>query len=127
MRIRPQDGTDVLDATEYVQDGRILFAKLIGTLLGATWLVLVGGWITVERAIVSVHVQVLEVAQTQVVRVIGVVLGGGAETIRLSWATAYRSAVEAEPVLAPLLLVFEVLVVVTVVVYVRDRVTPEVA
>jgi len=110
------------DPGAYVDDGRILYGKLLGTLLGAGWLTWIGGWIAVERAIVSVHMQVIRAAQQMYVRIINAVLLGGAQTIRHSWAEAYQAAVETSPVLAPLTLILDIIVVSAVLLYVKREV-----
>lgn len=108
-------------AEEFVENGTIQYGALFSTLLGATWLVISGGIITVLNAIVSVHVRILEVAQLQWVRIISTVLGGGAELSRTSWAVAYQSAVETAPILAPSLLAIELVLVWLVLGTVYDR------
>lgn len=105
------EDTSFAVASEFVEDGRIRYAALFSTILSAGWLVLAGGFITVMNAIVTVHVSVLETAQTQWVRIISAILGGGAELSRTSWAVAFESAVETAPLLAPLLLALELVLV----------------
>ena len=108
-------------AGTYVEDGRILYVKLLGTVLGSIWLVAVGGWIAVQEAIVSIHVMILETAQQQYVRVINAIFGDGAEVITASWGAAYRAAVETEPILAPLTLIVEITITMGLIHYLRQR------
>lgn len=108
-------------AATHVADGKILYAKLLGTVLGSIWLVLVGGWITVTEVIVNVHVHVLNTIQAQLVRVIDAIFGDGADLITASWGATYRAAVETEPILAPLTLVVEVVLTWLLLDYLREQ------
>ncbi|MFB6134879.1 MAG: hypothetical protein ABEJ55_07815 [Halanaeroarchaeum sp.] len=95
----------------FIENGAIQYGALFGALLGAAWLVLVGGLITIQNAIVTLHIQLIRAAQTQIVRLIDAVLGGGAELTHSSWAIAYESAVETAPLFAPALMALEVVAV----------------
>lgn len=101
------EGSESL-AASYVEGGSVKYGALLGSLLGAAWLVIVGGFIRIQNAIVTVHVRLLEVLQAQLVAVIYEALLGGAGVMRTSWATAYRSAVDTAPLLAPALLALEI-------------------
>jgi len=110
-----------LETGAFVTESRIKYGKLVGTALGAVWLTLVGGWITVQRTVVNVHIRVLTAVQNALVEIIGAVLGRGAWLVRGSWGEAYESAVQASPILAPLTLVAEIALVVGIVVWFRNR------
>jgi len=105
----------------FIENGTIQYGALFGALLGAAWLVFVGGLITIQNAIVTLHIRLLGAAETQYVRLIEAVFGGGAELTRSSWAIAYESAVETAPVLAPALLALEVVAVWLILGTVWDR------
>ena len=110
-----------LNTGAYVTESRIKYGKLVATALGATWLTLVGGWITVQRTVVNIHIRLLTAVQGALVEIIQATLGRGAGLIRGSWAQVYQSAVETEPILAPLTLVLEIALVVGIVVWFRQR------
>lgn len=108
-------------ASQYVLGGEILVGKLVSTLLGAVWLTVVAGWITVSQAIVTVHLRVIDAIAQLYVRVIKAFGQGGAETIRASWRSAFLAAVETNELLAPLLLTTEVVVVSALLLWARRR------
>ena len=105
----------------FIKNGAIQYGALFSALLGAGWLVFVGGLITVWNAIVTLHVRLLEQAQIQYVRLINAVLGGGAELSRASWAIAFEAAVDTAPLLAPALFVLEVVLAWVILGTVWDR------
>lgn len=104
MPVSPISGT-------FVENGTIRYGALFGTVLGAAWLVLVGGLITVQNAIVSMQVRLLEAVQFNLVSVISAFLGGGADLSRTSWATGYEAAVQTAPLIAPLTFALEIILV----------------
>ncbi len=108
-------------ATTYIKDGEILVGKLVSSLLGGLWLAVAGGWITVMQSINRVHIQILDAAAGMVVRIVEAAGGGGAETIRVAWAEAYRAAVAANPLLAPALMTLEIILVSALLLYARRR------
>lgn len=108
-------------AETFVENGKLRYGALFGALLGSAWLVLVGGFIRIQDAIVTVHIRLLEAAQTYYVRVITAILGGGAELTRSSWAIAYRSAVDVAPLFAPMLFAVEIVAVWLILGTVWDR------
>ena len=123
MRL-PSSGTGGTSTTNaYLsEDGtKILVGNLVGSLLGGLWLTFVGGWISVGEAVARVHIRILDAIAglySGVLRAFGV---GGAQTLRVSWAEAFRSATAADPVLAPLLLTMELVVVSWLLVYAQRR------
>ena len=113
--------TGTVIAEDYVEGGEILIGKLISTALGAIWLTVAGGWIAIVDAIVSVHVALLLRASEAYVSVIEAIGSGGEETLRVGWAAAFRSAVEADPLLAPIILTLELTVVAGIALTFRRR------
>ncbi|NHN59820.1 MULTISPECIES: hypothetical protein [Halorussus] len=116
-----EGGSMNLWATTYIKDGEILVGKLVSSLLGGLWLAVAGGWITVMQSINRVHIQILDAAAGMVVRIVEAAGGGGAETIRVAWAEAYRAAVAANPLLAPALMTLEIILVSALLLYARRR------
>jgi hypothetical protein len=114
------------DASKYVGSGDdwIRWGKLLGTLAGALWLAVVGGITAVLNTYVSVHVRVLSWLERLITDLVTGLFGGAGETARLAWGSAFRAAIEASPTLAPILLGFEVIVVVAILSALTDRVTP---
>jgi hypothetical protein len=115
------------DASEYVGSGGdnwIRWGKLLGTLAGAAWLAVVGGITAVLNTYVSVHVRILSWLERLVTDLVTALFGGAGETARLAWGSAFRAALESSPTLAPLLLGFEVIVVVAILSVLTNRVTP---
>lgn len=108
-------------AESYVDGGEILIGKLVGTALGAFWLTVVSGWYAIVSAIVRVHISLITATSSAYASIINAVGGGGAETLRLGWASAFQAAVQADPLLAPLLLTLEVVVVSAIAIAVRRR------
>jgi len=106
----------------YLENGQIAYAKLVGALLGAGWLTVAGGLIALQRAVVSVQIRLLETTQRSYVLLIRAVTGGGARLSRQSWAEAYEAAVATSPILAPLTLVAEIVLVSAIVLYFQRRV-----
>lgn len=108
-------------ASAFVDGGEIKIAKLVSTLLGAVWLTVAAGWIMVAQAVVTVHVRVLDAAADMYVRIIDTAISDGAETVRVSWASAFRAAVETNQLLAPIILSVEVVAVMALLLYARRR------
>jgi len=119
-------GESAFNPSNYVGSGDdwIRWGKLLGTLAGAAWLAVVGGITAVLDAFVSVHVRVLSWLERLTADLVTGVFGGAGETARLAWGSAFRAAIEASPTLAPLLLGFEVIVVVAILSTLTNRVTP---
>jgi len=119
--------TGSFDPSEYVGsggDGWIRWGKLLGTLAGAAWLAFVGGITAVLNAYVNVHVRMLSWIERTLTGLVTGLFGGAGETARLAWGSAFRAALEASPTLAPVLLGFEVIVVVAILSVLTNRVTP---
>lgn len=111
-----------LPTGRFVGDGgSVKIAKLVGALLGSLWLTVVGGWITFVQAIATVHIRVLDALASMYVRIIRAVGTGGAETIRVSWTSAFRAASEANPLFTPILFSLEIAVVAGLLVWARRR------
>jgi len=108
-------------ASEFIEDGEILLGKLVSTLLGGVWLTVVAGWITINQAIVQVHINLLDVAARSYARMIRAAGQGGAETLEVGWASAFQAAVDAEPLLAPIIFSAEVVVVSALLLWARRR------
>lgn len=89
----------------------ILVGKLVSTLLGGLWITVIAGWITVVEAIVAVHVRVLNAMTGLSVGVIRAAGVGGAETLRVAWAEAFRAAAAANPLFAPTIMTLELVLV----------------
>jgi len=114
------------DASKYVGSGDgnwIRWGKLLGTLAGAAWLAVVGGITTVLNAYVGIHVRALSRLERLTTDLVTGLFGGAGETARLAWGSAFRAAIEASPMFAPILLGFEVIVVVAILSVLTDRVT----
>ena len=121
-KFREAGGGSSVDETLYVtEEGDLLLAKLVSTLLGSVWLTVAAGWIMVVEAIARVHIIVLDTAGATVVRVIQAFGFGGARTLQVSWGAAFRAAVEAEPMLAPVLFSLEIVVVSALLLWARRR------
>ena len=101
--------------------GNIKIAKLVSTLLGAVWLTAVAGWITINQAIVTVHLRILDAVATVFVRVIQAVGGGGAKTLRESWRAAFLSATQTSELFAPLIFTVEIVLVSALLLWARER------
>lgn len=117
--------TDALDTSRYVGgDGQswILWGKLLGTLVASGWLVFVGGITTVLNAFVMAHARILGWLERVTTGLITGIFGGAGEVGRLAWRSAFRAAVDANPVLAPALIALEVIAVVVILSALRDRV-----
>ncbi|QLG62200.1 hypothetical protein [Halorarum salinum] len=106
---------------EFVDGGEILIGKLVGTLLGAGWLVLMSGWIAILEAYVLIHLEALGAVERMYVNIITAIGGGGAETLRLSWAAGFEAAVEASPVFAPVFFSLEVVFATALLIWARRR------
>lgn len=112
---------DGLDPGLFVDGGEIKVAKLVGTLLGAVWLSVVSGWISVGEAIAQIHIQVINGIADGWVSIITTYGGQASSTQRVVWASALKAALETSPMLAPLLMSIEVAIVWGVIVTVRRR------
>lgn len=114
-------GTVGLDAESFVDGGEILIGKLVGTLLGALWLTIVAGWMTLIQAIAAVHISLLNAFQGMIVSIITAAGVGGAETIRASWGAAFQGAVEVSPLFAPMVFSLEIVLVSALLIWARRR------
>lgn len=110
-----------IEGGEFVEEGEILLGKLVSTLLGGVWLTIVAGWVAISEAIVQVHINVVNAAAATQVRIIRAFGEGGADTLEVGWASAFRAAVEAEPLLAPVIFSAEVVVVTAILLWARRR------
>jgi hypothetical protein len=108
-------------AGSFTDGGTILIGKLVSTLLGAVWLTILGGWWAIVSAVVQVHMAMINAAADSYAGIITALGQGGAETIRVTWASAFRAAVETNPLIAPILLTLEIIVVSAIVLEVRRR------
>ena len=119
-------GTSAFNPSKYVGSGDdwIRWGKLLGTLAGAAWLAFVGGITAVLNAYVSVHVRLLSWLERLQTDLTTAIFGGAGETARLAWGSAFRAALESSPTLAPILLGFEVIVVIAILSVFTNRVTP---
>lgn len=108
-------------AGAFVDGGEVLIGKLVSTLLGAVWLTVVGGWYAITSAITRVQIALINSVRNAQVAIIRAVGAGGAETIRVGWASAAQAAVETSPLFAPLLLTMEIILVSAVALTVRRR------
>lgn len=100
-----------LSASEFTSGSSIKVGKLLGVMLSSLWLTVVAGWIVVEQVVLAIHVTLLESVARLLERWILAAFTGGAETARLAWGEAFRGAVEASPLFAPVLLSAEILLV----------------
>lgn len=117
-------GSVELAETFVTGDGGIKVAKLVSTLMGSLWLVTAAGWISIANAIAQVHIAILEAFAgyyTSAVRTLGL---GGARVARANWGAAAESAFELDPLLAPLVLTLELIVVSGLVLWTAERWTP---
>ncbi|WP_049935345.1 hypothetical protein [Haloplanus natans] len=119
-------GTSVFNPSQYVGTGDnwIRWGKLLGTLAGGAWLALVGGITAVLNAYVEAHVRVLSWLERLVSDLLTGLIGGAGEAAQLAWGSAFRAALEASPVFAPILLGAEIAAVVAILSVLSDRVTP---
>lgn len=108
-------------AGNYTDGGTILIGKLVSTLLGAVWLTFVGGWWAIVSAVVRVHMAMINAAANGYAGIIDAVGQGGAETIRVTWASAFQAAVETNPLFAPILITLEVIAVSAIFLELRRR------
>lgn len=109
-----------VSASWFVEDGgEILVAKLVSTLLGALWITVAAGWITIVQTLAEIEIQILNRAAAAYVAIIRAVGVGGARTIEATWAGAAAASIEASPVLAPV--IFSAVVVVTFAILVAAR------
>jgi hypothetical protein len=108
-------------AGNYTDGGTILIGKLVSTLLGAVWLTVVGGWWAIASAVVRVHMAMINAAANGYAGIIDAVGQGGAETIRVTWASAFQAAVETNPLFAPILITLEVIAVSAIFLELRRR------
>ena len=116
-------GAPEVSAGEFVDGGEIKIAKLVGTLLGATWMTVIAGWITVIQAVNRVNLEILYAIAGMFDAIITTFGQEGARTLRESWGAAYRSAVAVDPVVAPLIMTVEVVLVTGLLVWARRRFT----
>ena len=89
----------------------ILWAKLMGTLLGGAWLTVVAGWTFVIDAVTVVNVRLLRAiggGYASIIRTVGV---GGAQGYQVLWGGAFQAAIETSPLLAPLIMSLELVFV----------------
>jgi hypothetical protein len=100
----------VSDPSTYVSGGEILIGKLVSTLLGALWLTIAAGWITVARAIVQIHVSLLNRAAEMYSQILLAFGTNASRASRVAWGEAFRAAVDASPVLAPVIFSIEIVV-----------------
>ncbi|WP_311170644.1 hypothetical protein [Halobellus ordinarius] len=100
-------------ASEFVKagTGEIKIAKLVSTLLGAVWLTIAAGWIAVSRTIVQIHVSVLNAVAQMYSGIIRAFATNTVEASEAAWGAAFRAAVEADPLLAPIIFSIEIVVV----------------
>lgn len=98
-------------ASTYVSGGEILIGKLVSTLLGALWLTIAAGWITVSRAIVQINVSMLNAAAEMYSDILLAFGANATEASRVAWGAAFRAAVDASPILAPVIFSIEIVVV----------------
>ena len=91
--------------------GEIKIAKLVSTILSALWITVAAGWIAVARAIAQVHISMLNAAAGMYSQILLAFGRGATETTQVAWGAAFRSAVEASPMLAPVLFSIEIVVV----------------
>ncbi|EMA24635.1 hypothetical protein [Haloarcula argentinensis] len=108
-------------AGSYTDGGTILIGKLVSTILGAVWLTFVGGWWAIISAVVEVHVAMINAGADGYAGIIRAMGQGGAETIRITWASAFRAAVETNPLFAPILLTLEIIAVSAIFLELRRR------
>jgi hypothetical protein len=97
--------------TEFVSGGEVLIGKLVSTLLGSLWLTIAAGWITVSRAIVQIHVSLLNTVAETYSAIVLAFGEGAAEASRATWGAAFQAAVDASPLLAPVIFSVEIVVV----------------
>lgn len=116
-----QDAGDLVTADDYVDGGKILVGKLVGTFLGSIWLAFIGGWISVQTAVAQVHIQALNQAGQSAAAVVTAFGAGGADTLRYTWGEAFRAAVETSPLLAPAIMSVELIVVSYLLIWARRR------
>lgn len=99
------------DTSSYVSGGEILIGKLVSTLLGALWLTIAAGWITISRAIVQIHVSLLNAAAEMYSDILLAFGTNATRASEVAWGAAFRAAVDASPVLAPVIFSLEIVVV----------------
>jgi len=122
MRIKPGGAGGSVEASDFLAEGgEIQLAKLVSTLLGSLWLTVAAGWIAVVNAIARVHLQLIDAAASMYARIIRAYGSGGAETIRVSWASSFQAAIEANRLFAPLLFSLEVIAVTALLLWARRR------
>jgi hypothetical protein len=115
-------GGSLVAPRHFVDDGEILIGKLTGTILGSIWLTAVSGWITISRAIATVHVRFLLAGRDAYVAIFETLGQEAQATFLESWAAAFQASVEVNPLLAPAIFSAEILVVVAILLALRRRV-----
>jgi hypothetical protein len=114
-----------LDVSSYVGSGSdwIRWGALLGTLVGGAWLAFVGAVVRLGEAVVLAHARLLGATETFLGQLLGAVFVDGASIVRLGWRSAFLSTVDvAGPVVAPLLVTLDLLVIASLVLVLRDRV-----
>ena len=104
-------GSPPSDPSTYVSGGEILIGKLVSTLLGSLWLTVAAGWITVSRAIVQIHISVLNAAAETYRQILTTFGSNAVEASQVTWGAAFRASVEVNPLFAPAIFSIEIVVV----------------
>lgn len=111
-----------VSAEEFVGDGGdVMVGKLASTVLGATWLAFVTGLNGIFTAFAQVHIEILRSVGSLYSAVITAYGQGGAATLRLGWGSAFRAAVDASPLFAPVLMSLELGLIAVILVWARRR------